>query len=356
LITTSEHKVLIVDDEKMICDLLTVMLKKEGYECDSAENVDQALEKLAESRVSLVISDIHMPGKSGIDLLSEINQTYPDIAVIMVTGVDDRKVGIKTLEKGACAYLVKPFINNEIIINAANAIRRCELEVSNKRYQNELAGLVNERTMKLKTAELEVRKSREETIHRLAKAAEFRDNETALHTIRMGQYCYVTAKQMKLSQSFCERIRLASPLHDVGKIGISDTILLKPGKLTHEEFEIMKKHPGIGHRILSDSNSALLTLAASIAISHHEKFNGTGYPNGLTGEEIPIEGRIAAVCDVFDALTSNRVYKKAMSVEKAMEIITAERGQHFDKRIVDIFSSSMDKILLMKKKFADKPI
>ncbi len=352
--SASAYKVLMVDDEEAIRKLISDILIREGYVCQSVSNVDEALEILSREEFSLVISDINMPGRTGIELLDEIVEHYPDLAVIMSTGVDDRNVGINTLEKGAYAYLIKPFARNELLINVSNALHRSELEISNRRYRLELESLVRERTRKLEKAEQKISESREETIYRLAKAAEFRDNETAQHTVRMGHYCYVMAKRLNFSESFCERIRLASPLHDVGKIGISDTILLKPGRLTLEEFEAIKEHTNFGYRILSDSNSTLLALGASIAITHHEKYDGSGYPNGLVGEEIPIEGRISAVCDVFDALTSDRVYKKAMSVEKAISIMKEGSSTHFDKNLLKLFLNSMDEILLMKEKYADK--
>jgi putative two-component system response regulator len=187
----------------------------------------------------------------------------------------------------------------------------------------------------------------------LGKAAEFRDNETAQHTIRMSHYCRLLAHQYGLSDSQCELIRLASPLHDIGKIGISDKILLKPGKLTPEEFAIIQQHPEIGYRILADAKSDSLRLGASIAYTHHEKFDGTGYPRKMQGASIPIEGRIAAICDVFDALTTNRVYKAAIEVDKAIEIIVEGRGKHFDPELLDIFLNNMDAVIQIRKECAD---
>lgn len=348
------YKILVVDDERPIRELISQIVKREGYECQTASGVDEALEALKEDEFALVISDINMPGKTGIDLLNHIIKTYTDLAVVMATAVDDRKVAIHTLEQGAYAYIIKPFARNELLISVANAIRRRELEINNRRYSEELETLVLERTQKLQDAEQEVRESQEETIYRLAKAAEFRDNETAQHTIRMGHYCSALGKQIGLDDEFCERLRLAGPLHDVGKIGISDTILLKPGKLTEEEFDAIKEHSEIGFRILGESKSELLALGASIALTHHEKYDGSGYPQGLEGENIPVEGRIAAVCDVFDALTSDRVYKKAMSTEDAIEIMKKGSGSHFDAKILSCFLECMAQILVMKTKFADK--
>jgi len=346
-------QILIVDDEEPIRELISQIIKADGYETQTAAGVDEALAYMGQKEYSLVISDINMPNKTGIDLLREVFTIDPNIAVLMATAVDDRKVAVNTLELGAYGYIIKPFERNELLINIANALRRRELEIDNRQYSEELESLVHERTKELRLADIEIRNSREETIVRLAKAAEFRDNETAQHTIRMGHYCGILAAKAGLPEEFCEVIRTASPLHDVGKIGIPDTILLKPGALTEEEFEIIKTHTEIGYRILSGSNSDLLNLGASIAYSHHEKFDGTGYPKGLAGEDIPIEGRIAAICDVFDALTSDRVYKAAMSTEKALTILRDGRGNHFDPALLDSFIESLDEIIVLKAKFVD---
>ncbi len=352
-INVSDHRILIVDDEFPIRELISQIVSREGYQCEKASGVDEALEKLEKGKFSLVISDINMPGKTGIDLLDNIIKNRSELAVIMATAVDDRNVAIRTLEMGAYGYIIKPFERNELVINVANAITRLQLEVDNKRYSEELEKLVDERTEKLQLAELEIRASREETICRLAKAAEFRDNETAQHTLRMGHFCGALAKNFGLDDELTERIRLASPLHDVGKIGISDTILLKPGKLTTEEFEIIKTHSEIGYRILADSKAELLKLGAVIAYTHHEKMDGTGYPRQLAGDDIPIAGRIAAVCDVFDALTSDRVYKAAMSSDEALSIMLKGRGSHFDADLLDCFIDCLPDILVLKSKFID---
>jgi putative two-component system response regulator len=352
-IDTSKHQILIVDDEFPIRELIAQIVRLEGYSCVTAAGVDEALDLLGKDKFSLVISDINMPGRSGLDLLDNIVQKHHDLAVLMATAVDDRNVAIKTLEMGAYGYIIKPFERNELVINVANAITRLQLEIDNQRYSEELEELVDERTKRLKKAQLEIRSSREETIYRLAKAAEFRDNETAQHTMRMGHFCGTLAKNLGLKPEVVERIHLASPLHDVGKIGISDTILLKPGKLTREEFEAIKEHSVIGYRILADSKAELLKLGAIIAYTHHEKIDGSGYPRSLKGDDIPLEGRIAAICDVFDALTSDRVYKAAMTSDEAMEIIMAGRGTHFDSNLLDCFIECLPEILTLKLKFAD---
>jgi len=350
---SKQHKILIVDDEEPIRGLIESIASREGFKCVTASGVDAALSILEKERFSLLISDINMPGKTGLDLLLSASQMDENMAVIMATAVDDRNVAVRTLEMGAYGYIIKPFGRNELLISIANALRRRELEINNRMYSEGLETLVRERTKKLVLAEQEIRDSREETIFRLAKAAEFRDNETAQHTIRMGVFCEILAQQAGCPPEFCEQIRVASLLHDVGKIGIPDAILLKPGALTKEEFDVIKDHAEIGFRILEDSRSEILLFGAQIAYTHHEKFDGSGYPRGLSGADIPMEGRITAICDVFDALTSHRVYKAAMPVDEALAIMKEGRGRHFDPDLLDIFFASMDQILLMKAKFAD---
>lgn len=343
----NSRKILIVDDEEEILELVGRVLEKEGYQHRSALNADQALDTLKEDNIALMLCDINMPGKSGIELLRLSRELYRDLAVVMATALDDRSTAIQTLKMGAYGYVTKPFERNELIINIVNALRRRELEIDNRRHREELEQLVAERAA-------EVKESREETIQRLAKAAEFRDNETAHHTIRMGRYCQIVAQKARLSGEICEMLRLAAPLHDVGKIGISDTILLKPGKLTPDEFEAIKEHSVIGYRILRGSKSNLLNLGASIAWTHHEKFDGTGYPRGLKGRAIPVEGRISAIADVFDALTSERVYKSAISIDETLKILREGRGRHFDPELLDLFLDNMDEIRRIKYDLADE--
>lgn len=339
-------KILIVDDEENVRLLISRIVAGEGYAHEMAASADAALAKLAVDEYSLLISDINMPGQDGISLLREVKEKYPDLAVIMVTAVDNRLTAKETLAMGAYGYVIKPFERNALIINIVNALRRRELEIASRRHSEELEALVRQRTA-------ELWQSRDETIQKLAKAAEFRDNETARHTVRVGEYCGILARGMGLADDYCERIRAAAPLHDVGKIGIHDNILLKPARLTPEEFEVIKTHSEIGYRILGDSLSEVLNLGGVISLTHHEKYNGKGYPNGLAGDSIPLVGRIAAICDVFDALTTTRVYKDAMSVTEAMSIIKEERGQHFDPELVDILVANLAAIVAVRDEFAD---
>lgn len=347
------HRILIVDDEQDLRIIFKRFLEVDGYSCEIVGSAEEALNVLSEENFSLVITDINMSGMSGIDLLREIRVVYPEVAVLVISAVDDRKVAVKALELGAFAYMIKPVSRNELAINVINGLRHRFLEIEHRRQNERLEELVQRRTRKLLEAKQELAVASEETVLRLAKAAEFRDDETAQHTLRMSHYCRMIAENLGFAKEECELIRLASQLHDVGKIGIPDAILLKPGKLTTQEFALMKEHALFGFRILSDSKATLLQIGAIIARSHHERYDGNGYPDGIGGEEIAIEARIAAVADVFDALTSKRVYKEPMSIEQAIGILQEDRGKHFDPRLVDIFLENMDNVLAIRKRFPD---
>ncbi len=283
------EQILVVEDDESMQELIVRFVEREGYLCRRVSSAEEALEILPQDDFALIISDINMPGKTGIDLLSEVTATYNDMAVIMATAVGDRNVAIQSLNMGAYGYIIKPFDRNELVINITNALRRRKLEIENRMHREQLEALVSARTE-------ELQQSRAETIHKLATAAEFRDNETAQHTTRMGYLCEILAKRAGQPLALCKTLKVAAQLHDVGKIGISDTILLKKGKLTVDEFEQIKKHTEIGYRILKGSRSETLNLGAIVAFNHHEKFNGTGYPRGLKGNAIPLVGRIAAIC------------------------------------------------------------
>jgi len=349
----SSHRILIVDDEQDLRIIFKRFLEVDGYDCEIVGSAEEALDQLTREVFSLVITDINMPGMSGIDLLREIRRRYPEVAVLVISAVDDRKVAVKALELGAFAYMIKPVSRNELAINVINGLRHRFLELEHRQQNERLEELVQRRTQRLSEAKQELAVASEETVLRLAKAAEFRDDETAQHTLRMSHYCKMIAEKLNFSQERCELVRLASQLHDVGKIGIPDAILLKPGKLTDEEFTLMKEHAMFGFRILSDSKAALLQTGAIIARSHHERYDGNGYPDGISGEEIAIEARIAAVADVFDALTSKRVYKDPMPTDRAATILRQDSGKHFDPRLVDIFLNNMDTVLAIRERFPD---
>lgn len=348
--------ILVVDDEENVRALITRVLDRGGYkELRTAGSAAEARDVLEKEHVDLILTDMQMPGESGMELLSHVHRSMQHVATLMITGVEDTDLADKALEMGAYGYIVKPFKKTEVLINIDNALRRRELELENLEHRTKLEILVRERTSelwdaisKLEMAERDVRSSRTETIQRLAVAAEFRDEETGRHVARMSRYSELLASAAGVQAEIRDSIREAASLHDVGKIGIPDSILFKPTSLTAEERRVMQQHAAMGHQILADSDSPLLRLAASIALSHHEKVDGTGYPNGLKADAIPVEARIAAIADVFDALTTNRVYRRAYPVGVAVEMMKKERGAHFDAELLDLFWSCLSEVLTIQ--------
>jgi putative two-component system response regulator len=345
-------RILIVDDDETVRSMLTRMLGRHGYACESVSDGAQAREALATGTFDLALCDLNMPGESGLQLVEHVAAEHPETATIMVTGADDSEIAEKALELGTYGYVIKPFYNNELLINIANALRRRRLELESVRHRVSLETAVRERTAELEESvealrrtQEEVRQSQKETIYRLSRAAEFRDEDTGRHLESMSHYCYLLAQRLGLDRAWCELLYVASPLHDVGKVGIADRILLKPGPLDEEERGIIQGHAELGYRMLAGSGEEMLELAARVARTHHEHFDGGGYPLGLAGEAIPIEGRIAAVADVFDALTSDRVYRPAFTVDEAIETMRSLRGTQFDPAILDVFLESLDEIL-----------
>jgi putative two-component system response regulator len=357
----NKPRILIVDDEETVRKHLSRLLTMHGYDCTAAGDAQEARRHLAHKHFALVLCDVNMPGESGLDLTKHILlQEYPFTAAVMVTGVDDPLIANIALKIGAYGYIIKPYEANEVLINVANALRRRQLEIDKQSHLDKLEDMIMERTealrrkiYQLERAQEELRQSREETIQRLALAAEFRDTDTARHLQRMSLYCAVLARRYGIEPERCELIRIASPMHDIGKIGTPDNILLKPGKFSPEEFEIITRHSEMGRHILDGSEADLLKLAATIAWTHHEKFDGTGYPRRLSGEAIPLEGRIAAVADTFDALTTKRVYKPAYSMEQALDVMREGRGKHFDPSLLDTFLNAVDEVLVIKDRFSD---
>ncbi len=355
-------RVLVVDDEAGVRRVLTRLLGGEGYEVMEAESGPEALEMLWTHGADTVLLDVMMPQMDGLEVCRRIrkNSRTAHTPVVFITAAVDRQFRRQARKAGADDFLSKPFDEVELLARVNNTVRMKlyydGLTRERNRLRNEVDGrsrALDAATDRLERLTEELRVAREETIGRLARAAEFRDDETAAHLQRMSHYCYLIGRKKNIDEYTCEMLRIASPMHDVGKIGIPDNILLKPGKLTADEYTIMKQHAEIGYKILSGSESPLVKLAANIAHTHHEKWDGSGYPRGLSGETIPIEGRIAAVADVFDALTSERPYKKAWPLEDAVALLERGRGAHFDPELVDLFLGSMDEVLEIKDEFKD---
>lgn len=339
---------LIVDDNELNRQAYRRALQSAGHFCQEAGD-GRAARALLDTEFDVILLDINMPGESGLELLGSVHRVQPFSAVIMVTGEDDPQLAAKAAEGGAYGYMVKPVRPSELVINVANALHRRRLESANRRILAGLEQAVAARTRELASAlahldksQHEVAASRTEVTLRVARVVESRDEATGRHIERMSANCGKIAAKLGFAKPRQELIRLASRLHDVGKVAIPDAILNKPGRLTAVEFEVMKGHAEAGYRILSDSQSDLVQLAAQIAWCHHERWDGSGYPRALAGEEIPVEGQIAAIADVFDALTSDRVYRRTLPRSQALARVRAQRGRHFNPEIVDAFLEAIE--------------
>jgi len=338
---TAPARILIVDDDRHVRELVRRLLERSGYVCATAENGFEARRLLTARPFELIVCDLQMPGESGLDVVSHVRRAHPDTAAIMVTGVDDEQLAGQALTLGAYGYIVKPFSSTDLAIQVLNALRRRELEIAQRHERERLEQTVEARTAELRTAVEELKRSEEETVRRLAAAVEARDHETAEHIERVGDFSALVAAYLGIEPAHCELIRRSSTLHDVGKIGVADEILLKPGPLTPAEIRAMQRHAKIGYEILSGSDLDLLDLAATIAWTHHERVDGTGYPRGLAGSEIPLEGRIVAVVDVYDALTSDRPYRPGLSHADALSLMREGSGTHFDAIVLDAFMTAI---------------
>jgi len=296
----------------------------------------------------LVLVDYMMPDMDGIEFVKRLRALpgYEHVPIVMVTVHDDRKVRYAALDAGITDFLTKPVDARECLARCRNllTLRRQQLALEDRRRL--LEHMVEDATR-------EVREREKETLLRLARAGEFRDEETGYHLIRMARYSRLIAGGIGLDRDEAETIELAAPLHDIGKIGIPDQILLKPAKLDEAEWQVMRRHPLIGHEILKGSASKYVRMGALIALGHHEKFDGTGYPNGLVGDHTPLCARIVAVADVYDALTSPRPYKQAWPAERAFQYVAAQRGRHFDPRLVDAFISLRREITEIQAQWQD---
>jgi putative two-component system response regulator len=355
--TTDPVSILVVDDEVKVQKLIVHILERVGYtDVKVASSNDEARSILKTGSVELILTDMQMPGGTGMDLLTFVHETLPEVATLMITGVDDPGVAEKALDLGAYGYLIKPFRVSEVVIGVRNALKRRSLEKENRDHRDHLEERVRLRTAHLWTAvnQLErahqdIRKSRTETIERLAFAAEYRDQDPGRHVIQMSRYCELLARETTPpADELAASIRDAASLHDVGKIGVPDKILSKPGTLSPEERCVMETHARIGHSILGGSRSPVLQLAAEIALTHHEWVDGTGYPEGLLGLEIPLSGRIAAIADVFDALTTDRQYRHAYPFLEAVRMMKIESGTHLDAELLETFWGLMPEILRIK--------
>ena len=339
--------ILVTDDDLWQQKLIEVTLSGMGYRIITAADGEKALSLVIEHMPDVILLDIQMPKKNGFEVLTELkrNEATRGIQVVMVTGSDENEARARALELGADDFLMKPVDRVLLKARIQSSVKLKAYYDHLKSYQQDLEAEVNQKTRQLHEAFEHLKESSLETIYRLARAAEFKDEDTGDHILRMSHSSEALAEGMGFDKKQRDMILYASPMHDVGKIGIPDRILLKPGRLDPEEWEIMRNHTIIGARILEGSSSEILQHAEIIALSHHEKWDGSGYPQGLKGKEIPLAGRIVAVADVFDALLSVRPYKKAFPVDEALAILKDGRGVHFDPDVLDIFFSRLDRIM-----------
>ncbi len=354
--------ILVIEDDPMNNRLLVAILTRLGYIVDAAFDGVSGLEKVESSPPDLILLDLNLPRMDGYEVARRLKHSDKTkiIPIVVVSSFAEVENRIKALEAGADDFLSKPVDQVELRARVQSLLKVKVYNDYMVNYQKTLEDEVNQRTHQLrqafdelKNATEKIRQASLDTTIRLAQAAEYKDEETGGHIKRMGYYAAAIAKAMSLSPQDIEAILYAAPMHDVGKIGIPDRILLKPGSLDEEEWKVMRQHTSIGGNILSGSDSHVIQMAEQIALSHHEKWDGSGYPKGFKGLEIPVWGRICAIADVFDALTTKRPYKKALSVEHSLDILDKSRGTHFDPDVFDVFFSIKEEILSIRKTYDD---
>ncbi len=341
-------KIYVVDDElanlKLIHRVLNRIPELELYMFQDPTAVAPHYEKI---KPDLILLDLNMPKMSGYDVMEKLNELEDPIKppIVILTAQSSSDYLLKALHMGARDYLTKPFDRNELIMRVRNLLDAHLAHRMVYDQKNVLEDMVAARTEELRKTQLQV-------VQRLGMAAEYRDEETGDHILRMSHMCRILAEGVGWNKQQAEMLLHASPMHDIGKIGIPDRVLLKPGKLTPDEWKIMQTHTTIGKKLLDQDTSPLMKMACEVAYAHHEKWDGSGYPQQIGGEEIPISGRIAALADVFDALTSERPYKKAWSLEDSLNLIKENRGKHFDPNLVDLFMEKLPEIIEVKNRFS----
>jgi putative two-component system response regulator len=349
-------RIMIVDDDPKVRRALERVLQRQGFAVFQSEGGEPVFKQIEDLAPDLLLLDLAMPGLDGFTIAKTVkgNPAVNHIPIILLTGLDGVDNHVKAFDIGVDDFMSKTADPAEIL---ARVRYHLKIKAHNDRLHTTRVYL--EDTVALKSGQLvkaldQLKDASIEIIWRLTAASEYRDNETGAHIRRMSHYSAAIARRLKLKSKAVEAILYAAPMHDIGKIGIPDKILLKPGKLDTKEWEVMRMHPIIGANILKDSRISFIRMGATVALTHHEKWDGSGYPQGLAGPKIPLAGRIVALADVFDALTSERPYKEAFSIEQARQLIIEQRGKHFDPQVVDAFLAIPDEILKIKETYQDQ--
>jgi putative two-component system response regulator len=355
-------RVLVIDDDDGIRKITQILVEGLGHDVEAARDGIEGLAKL-QLGVDLVLLDVVMPGLDGFDVCRRIRQDAAgrDVPVIIVTSLETREHRLHAVEAGANDFIAKPVDETELRVRATSLLKMKAAQDELKRYHSHLEAMCEERTASLRKALEHMAEAQRvayqaqlETVERLAILAEYKDKVTARHIQRMSEYSAVIARGLNLPPAEVELILHASRMHDVGKIAVPEAILRKPSELDPHEWTVMRQHSAIGSRILDNSSSQILQAGRVIALHHHERWDGAGYPSGLSGSDIPLWGRICAVADVFDAVTSQRPYKRAFPNEEALQLLRDGKGKHFDPRVVDVFFECLEDILAIQEKFKDE--
>lgn len=343
----SPIRLLTIDDDDRMRRSLRAYFEDSGMTVFEANNGQDGLTVFAAEHPDVVLVDLIMPGMNGLAVIEQLATISPDTPAIVVSGTSELNDAVEAVHHGVWDFVTKPIISMAALEHTVQkCLDRAKLKKENELYRLHLEELVEQRTH-------EVERTRLQIIQRLGRAAEYRDNETGMHVIRMSLYSRLLALKAGMNHGDADTLLNAAPMHDVGKIGIPDHILLKPGKLTSEEWETMKTHSQIGADIIGEDRSEILRLAADIALTHHEKWDGSGYPHGLRGEDIPLDSRIVAIADVFDALTSKRPYKEPWPIDKALDLIRDGAGNHFDPILVPHFLEIVPEVLSIQQQYQD---
>lgn len=333
----TKPRILLVDDECAIWQILGEKLERSGFDWLGRSSGEEALACLEKEHFDAVVSDLKMPGMTGMQLLTEMQKRQPHLAFIMATGEDDIRTAVEAMKHGADDYLVKPFQLEAAVKSLRRALHKKFLEAEVEKYRHHLEEMVEQRTHQLQVAMTRIERAYDQTLEALGAALDLRDTETAGHSHRVSLYCLAIARAIGCTNEQLKTIARGSYLHDIGKIGIPDSVLLKQGKLTPQEMTVMQTHVRIGYELLS--RIPFLASASKIVLAHQERYDGAGYPQGLMGEEIPLGARIFAVADTLDAMTSDRPYRQALPFETARDEIIRESGKQFDPDVVRVFLS-----------------